>query len=142
MVGEKIGWTAELIELAETFEIACQGALLTAAGDAGADDFIGGIEKNDGGRVAGKKLAIGGLEECSATQGEHRGPLEAGKNAIEVMVLDGSEAAFATGGKEFRNGAVDACDLDIEVDEGAGKLERKKTSHGALASAHESDEDQ
>ncbi len=35
-----------------------------------------------------------------------------------------------------------AGDLGIEIDERAGKLEREKASDGALASPHESDEDQ
>ncbi len=97
MVSEKIGGTAEFEELAEMVEIACEGALMAAVGDAGAHDLKGGIEKNDSSGVLGKEFAIGGLEEGSATQGQHRGTREAGKNEVEMMVLDGSKAAFAAG---------------------------------------------
>jgi hypothetical protein len=142
VLSEKIGRTAELEELPETVEIAGERALLAAIGDAGAHDFIGGVEKDDGSRMAGKELAIGGLEERAATQGQHRGTPQAGKNEVKMMMLNSAEAAFTTGGKELGNGAVGARDLDIEIDERAGKLERKEASDGALASAHESDEDQ
>ena len=43
------------------------------------------------------------------------------------MMLDGAEAAFAAGGEEFGNGAVDARDLGIEIDQRAGKLAGEET---------------
>ncbi len=141
MLGEKVGGTAEFEELAQPFGIARQGALLTAIGNAGAHDFVRRIEKNDGRGVAGEELAICGLEKCASAQGQHRGTRQARQDEVEMMMLDGAESAFATRGKQIGNRAVSARDLHIEIDKRAGKLEREQASDGALASAHESDED-
>jgi len=142
VVGKKISGTAEFKELAELIQIAGEGALVTAVGDAGADDFKGGIEKDDGSGAMSKEFAIGRLEKCSATEGEHRGTADAGKNTVEMTVLDGAKAAFTAGSKEFGDGAMSARDFDIEIDEGAGKLLREKASNGAFSGPHESDENQ
>ena len=73
MVGEKIGGTALLVEGAEAVAIAGQGTLLGGVGNAGVEHLEGRVEEDDGGRVAGEQLAIGGLEKGSAAQGKDRG---------------------------------------------------------------------
>jgi hypothetical protein len=142
VVGQQIGGTALHIEVAEVVEIAGERSLRFRTGNAGADDFKRCIEKNDGGGVAREEFAIGGLKERASTEGEDRRPGETGEEEIEMMVLDGAEAALASGGEQIGNGAVSAGDFDIEIDERAGQPEREEASDGGLADPHESDEGQ
>ena len=142
VVGEQIGGAALLIEGAEAVAVGGQGTLRGGVGDAGVEHLEGRVEKDGGGRVAVEQLAIGGLEEGSAAEGEDRWALQRGEDEVELMMLDGAEAAFAAGGEEFGNGAVDARDLGIEIGQRAGKLLCEKTAERALARPHESDEDE
>jgi hypothetical protein len=71
--------------------------------------------------MAFEQLAIGGLEKSSAAEGEDRGARQRGQDEVELMMLEGAEAAFAAGGEEFGNGAVDAGDLGVEIGQRAGK---------------------
>jgi len=140
VVGEKVGGTALLVESAETGRIGRERALVGGATDAGVEDFEGRIEKDDGCRVMGEQLAIGLLKERSAAESEDRGPRQARQDEVEVRVFDGAEAALTAGGEELGNGAVNARDLLIEIDERAGKLLGEQASQGAFAGSHESDE--
>lgn len=91
--------------------------------------------------MAGEELTIGGLDKSAAAESENRGTWEARKNALQMMMLDGPEAALAARGKQIGDGAVNARNFGVEVDERTGELEREESSDRALASPHESDED-
>src|SRR5208282_6347654 len=142
VVGEKIGGTALFVETAEALGIAGEGALRGSVSYAGVKHVEGHVEKDGGGRVASEQLAIGRLEEGSAAQGEDRRALKSGEDEVELMMLDGAEAAFAAGGKEFGDGAVVARDLGVEIDQRASQLAGEETAERALARPHETDEDQ
>jgi hypothetical protein len=92
--------------------------------------------------MAGEQFAIGRLEERATAQGEDRRPRQTGKYAMEMMMLDGAEAAFSTRGKQPGDLAVNALDLLIKIDQGAAKPTGEKASEGGLSSPHETDEDQ
>lgn len=139
MVSKKISGTTELKQAAEPLGIAGQRPLMAAVGDPGAHDFVGGIEENNRGGVAGQQFAIGWLQKSSSTQRQHRGTPQARKE-IKVMVFNGAEATFATGRKQLGNRAMGSRDLDIQVDEWAGKLKREEPSNGAFPRPHESDQ--
>jgi hypothetical protein len=142
MVGEPIGGTALLVEFPEAVDIKSQWALLAGAGDAGAHDFKGRVEKNDSGRVSVEELTIGGLKKSASAKRKNRRTRETRENEIQVMVFDGAEAAFAPGGKQIGDGSVGMRNFGIEVDERAGKLKCEKAPERTLASPHETDEDQ
>jgi hypothetical protein len=92
--------------------------------------------------VAGEQFAVGRLEERSSAQSKNRRTRQARQDEVEVMVLDGAEAAFTARGEDLWNGAVNARDLEIEIGERAAKMVGEKVSKSAFASPHESDEDQ
>ncbi len=118
VVSGEIGGTAEFVESAEVLEIAGERALMSAIGDAGADDFKRGVEEDDGGCVTVEKRAVGRLKEGAASECEDGRTLESRQGDAEMMVLDGAESAFTTGGKQIGNRAVSAGDFNVEVHEG------------------------
>lgn len=142
VVGEQIGGTALLVESAEAVAVGGQGTLRGGVGNAGVEHLEGRVEEDGGGRVAAEQFAIGGLEEGSAAQGENRRAPQSGEDEVELMMLDGAESAFAAGGEEFGNGAVDAGNLGIQIDQRTGKLLGEETAERALARPHEPDEDE
>lgn len=99
MVGAEICGTAELVELTKAVEIAGEWPLMSAVSDACAYDFEGRVEEDDGGCVMIEEFTVGWLEEGASSECEDRGTLEARQGEVEVMVLDGSEAAFTAAGK-------------------------------------------
>jgi hypothetical protein len=141
-MSQQIGRAAALIEFVEALEVAGEGALVFVSGEASADDLEWGVKKNYGRRVAGEKLAVGGLEKRSATEGEHGGTRKARKDAAEVMMFDGAEATLAEVGKEAGNGTMDTRNFEVEIDERAGKAGGEHAPERAFASPHEADEDQ
>ena len=142
VVGEKIGGTALGVEFAEAVAIGGQRTLLSGVTDAGVEDFKGRVEKDDGCAVAGEQVAIGLLGIRSSTQGKDGRTRQGSQDEVEVIVLDGAEAAFTARGEEAGNGAVDARNLLVEVGERTTELVGEEASERALASPHESDEDQ
>jgi hypothetical protein len=141
-MGQQVSGAAALIELVEALEIAGEGTLMLASGEASADDLEWGVEKNYGRRMAGEKLAVGGLEKSSSTKGEDGGTRKAREDAGEMMMFNGSESALAEVGKEAGNGSVDAGNLEVKIDERAGEPGGKHAPERAFASPHEADEDQ
>ena len=137
---EKIRRPAKLIKTTKPFGICSKRALMGGAADALMQHLEWRIEKDHRRRIPFKELPICLLQKGAAAQREHCRAHPWGEDAVQFVVLDGAEAAFAASGEELGNRAVDARNLLIEIDERAAQFSREHARQSGLACAHEADQ--
>lgn len=110
--------------------------------NSGRDHFKRRIEKDHSGRVVFEEFAVGGLQKSSATEGKYRRTRQCGEREVKLMVFYRTESALSKSRKQLRNGAVDALNLFVQIDEPAAELFGQQLSKRAFAGAHKSNEDE